>query len=656
MQLGHIFRKQYGQKLVYLDSFGEGWGMLSDNNALVFVDNHDNQRGHGGGGKSILTFRDSRLYKMANAFMLAFPYGFVRMMSSYYWDQWWEGGKDKNDWIGPPADRSGNTMGVSINNKGNCRNGWICEHRWRSNRNMVRFRNVAAGHGMFNWWDNGNNQIAFSRGDRAFIAINNEDRSALNATLQTGLSSGDYCDVISGDLSNGFCTGKTITVGWDGRAHIYIAVDDEDPIIAIHVGSKVCRGNGIDQGVIDPVDLVHPNPVSPTGTERTVVFINKQTLVGQDLFLRGGIGHEGRPGCTRDAVSSQCAIPISHRIGGTNTNLNSWKQGDNHLDWYGVECGQVSPPNENRVIAIPYRPWWERYQPISYHLNTRSGNDEDFRDMVHRCNQQGVRIYADVVINHMCGFGGSGHGTGGSYFNAENLDFPAVPYGSNDFNNCSTCGTSDCKVQSYDDVNQVSPPNENRVIAIPYRPWWERYQPISYHLNTRSGNDEDFRDMVHRCNQQGVRVCVSLKPPATFGSCPKLLTTFLLHFNPSLRPKELRAQGSPLVWTTNNPNNAATVNSQGYGYTPLNQWGDHYWMLDVDMDCSRTEYGWFEVKAMTIVRYPGGGVQWESDRNQGTCGGTAGGTKPYSSGNHFARCGKINAFDFDGNACTINEF
>ncbi|XP_035665855.1 alpha-amylase-like [Branchiostoma floridae] len=322
---------------------------------------------------------------------------------------------------------------------------------------MVRFRNVAAGHGMFNWWDNGNNQIAFSRGDRAFIAINNEDRSALNATLQTGLSSGDYCDVISGDLSNGFCTGKTITVGWDGRAHIYIAVDDEDPIIAIHVGSKVCRGNGIDQGVIDPVDLVHPNPVSPTGTERTVVFINKQTLVGQDLFLRGGIGHEGRPGCTRDAVSSQCAIPISHRIGGTNTNLNSWKQGDNHLDWYGVECGQG-----------------------------------------------------------------------------------------------------------------------------------------------------------------------------------------------------LSAQGSPLAWTTSNSNNAATVSSQGYGYTPLNQWGDHYWMLDVDMDCSRTENGWFELKAIT--RYPGGFVKWESDRNQGTCGGTAGGNKPYSSGNHFARCGKINAFDFDGNTCTIDEF
>ena len=43
---------------------GEGWGMLAGGNAVVFTDNHDNQRGHGAGGDMILTFRDSRLYKV----------------------------------------------------------------------------------------------------------------------------------------------------------------------------------------------------------------------------------------------------------------------------------------------------------------------------------------------------------------------------------------------------------------------------------------------------------------------------------------------------------------------------------------------------------------------------------------------------------------
>lgn len=37
--------------------------MMPDGNALVFVDNHDNQRGHGGGG-DLLTFRESKLYKV----------------------------------------------------------------------------------------------------------------------------------------------------------------------------------------------------------------------------------------------------------------------------------------------------------------------------------------------------------------------------------------------------------------------------------------------------------------------------------------------------------------------------------------------------------------------------------------------------------------
>ena len=80
--LGDVIRKNNGQKLKNLENFGEGWGHMSSGNALVFVDNHDNQRGHGGGGfGSILTFFESREYKIANAFMLAWPYGQVRVMS-----------------------------------------------------------------------------------------------------------------------------------------------------------------------------------------------------------------------------------------------------------------------------------------------------------------------------------------------------------------------------------------------------------------------------------------------------------------------------------------------------------------------------------------------------------------------------------------------
>ena len=53
-----------GNELQYLNNYGEGWGFLDRGSALVFIDNHDNQRGHGGGGDQILTFRVSRWYKV----------------------------------------------------------------------------------------------------------------------------------------------------------------------------------------------------------------------------------------------------------------------------------------------------------------------------------------------------------------------------------------------------------------------------------------------------------------------------------------------------------------------------------------------------------------------------------------------------------------
>lgn len=74
-------------------TWGEGWSFMSDGNAVVFVDNHDNQRGHGAGGSSIITFWDSRLYKMAVGYMLAHPYGVIRVMSSYSWNRNFVNGK-----------------------------------------------------------------------------------------------------------------------------------------------------------------------------------------------------------------------------------------------------------------------------------------------------------------------------------------------------------------------------------------------------------------------------------------------------------------------------------------------------------------------------------------------------------------------------------
>lgn len=228
-EIGKAFRGANNQQLRWLRNWGTAWGFLPSNKALVFVDNHDNQRGHGGGGSNVLTYKQAKQYKMATAFKLAHPFGIVRLMSSF---------RFTNTDAGPPADAAGNIIGPKINADRTCTNGWVCEHRWRQIYNMVDFRNVVANAAVTGWWDNGRNQIAFCRGNRGFVAFNNQN-DALNRQMQTCLPAGRYCDVISGQVQTNKCTGSSITVNSSGMAQIHLAGNALDGVVAFHVGKKV---------------------------------------------------------------------------------------------------------------------------------------------------------------------------------------------------------------------------------------------------------------------------------------------------------------------------------------------------------------------------------------------------------------------------------
>lgn len=71
-----------GIDLKALINWGSAWGMLPSDEAFVFVDNHDNQRG----GGDILTYKSTKRYTMATAFVLAHTYGIPRIMSSFQFD------------------------------------------------------------------------------------------------------------------------------------------------------------------------------------------------------------------------------------------------------------------------------------------------------------------------------------------------------------------------------------------------------------------------------------------------------------------------------------------------------------------------------------------------------------------------------------------
>jgi alpha-amylase len=59
------------------------------------------------------------------------------------------------------------------------------------------FRRLVAGTDINHWWDDGDNTIAFSRGDKGFVSINNA-AATVQVVTGTGLPQGTYCDLLTG--------------------------------------------------------------------------------------------------------------------------------------------------------------------------------------------------------------------------------------------------------------------------------------------------------------------------------------------------------------------------------------------------------------------------------------------------------------------------
>ena len=287
--IGRMFKTD---KLANMSNFGTAWGFLPSDSAVVFTDNHDNQRGHGGAG-NVVTFKDGSLYNLANVFALAWPYGYPQVMSSYNFSNGDQGPPNSNVYNGNTTDCGGSN--------------WVCEHRWRGIANMVGFRNyTSSAFSTSNWWSNGNNQISFSRGSLGFVAINREGNN-LTRTFATGLPAGTYCDVIHGDFNNGSCSGPTVTV--DGAGNATITVNSMEAV-ALHGGAKL-------GGVVPTATVVNPTATSvvPTATPVAgsipVSFnVNATTNVGQNVYVVGNIAALGSWNTANAILLSSANYPI----------------------------------------------------------------------------------------------------------------------------------------------------------------------------------------------------------------------------------------------------------------------------------------------------------------------------------------------------------
>lgn len=195
--------------------------LVPSHQAVVFIDNHDKQRGHGGGGNYV-TYHDGQLHTLAMVYMLAHPYGKPRIMSSYAFD-------DSEQ--GPPATTEGRTRTVYGPDALGCGGEWVCEHRQPAVTALVAFRAATQTvPEMTDWWSNGGNQIAFGRGDRGFVVINRE-ATTLTKTFQTQLPAGDYCEVISAEANANEGCDRVITVNAAGQ---FVATVEGMSAIALH--------------------------------------------------------------------------------------------------------------------------------------------------------------------------------------------------------------------------------------------------------------------------------------------------------------------------------------------------------------------------------------------------------------------------------------
>ena len=188
------------------------WGLMPADKAVVFIENHDTQHNCG------LSYREPAVFRLANVWMLAQPYGYPSVLSSYVFDC-----PAQNN-LGPPSDANGNTNNVTCPSslETAVAGGWVCEHRDPMILAMVGFRRVVAGTDENHWWDDGANAIAFSRGDKGFVAINREN-TVVTAMIGTGMPAGSYTDLFSGGTVVVDATGA---IQMQLAANTAIAIDD----------------------------------------------------------------------------------------------------------------------------------------------------------------------------------------------------------------------------------------------------------------------------------------------------------------------------------------------------------------------------------------------------------------------------------------------
>ncbi len=294
-----MLRNEYSQGLAQIQqimgtpgNWGGTWGFVPSDKATVFVNNWDTERNGGSlnasnrtGGPNDTWY--TRRYQLANVLMMAWPYGHAQVHSGFNFTN-----TDQD----APAQSAFGTDGQPVQD-----GSWDFVHRMPSVSNMVKFRSLVVGTGIDQFTAGNINQIAFNRGAKGFVALNN-DRGDWNLNFTTQLAPGRYCNIVHGGVngSKTGCTADMVVVAANGAVSLSIP------------------GNG---GGLVPAVVLAANQklpaTAPTCAAVPVTFriANANTAYGEAVHVNG---NRAELGPWNAIAANQLAIELSD-----NTNSNS---------------------------------------------------------------------------------------------------------------------------------------------------------------------------------------------------------------------------------------------------------------------------------------------------------------------------------------------
>ena len=181
-----------------LKDYGVESGLTPSSRTWSFVQNHDTER-----NGDALSYKDGATNVLATQYVLANGYGTPQVYSAFTFDS---------------SDQSPPSTAEGIITDTDCTTGWACLDRDPAVRAMVRWHNTVGTAARRYWRDDGGNVIGFARGQRGWVAMNNNP-TPRTVTWQTGLPRGTYCDVVTGGTR---CSGTRVVVRSNGTTTVTV--------------------------------------------------------------------------------------------------------------------------------------------------------------------------------------------------------------------------------------------------------------------------------------------------------------------------------------------------------------------------------------------------------------------------------------------------